>query len=317
MSDRLEVLITCPQMQEVIEHFRGRLEGAGLDLDLPEVVQALSEEELLPIIGRYDGMIAGDDQITAAVIAGANRMRTIAKWGVGVDGIDREAAASRGISVTNTPGAFGDEVADVAMAYILLLARRIHRIDSSVRQGSWPKPTGMTLSGKTLGIVGLGSIGRATARRGAGFGMRVLGHDPSEASREAAAREGVEALELDQLLGESRFLVLCCPLTDENHHLVDAAALAKMRDDAYLVNVARGPLVDEAALAEALSRKSIAGAGLDVFEMEPLPERSPLRGYDSVVLGSHNASNTEEATLRVSAIAVENLLDHIGGERAR
>lgn len=317
MSDRLKVLITCPQMQQVIDQFRDRLENAGVDFDLPEVVQALSERELVPIIGRYDGMIAGDDQINAAVIAGADRMRTIAKWGVGVDGIDRDAAIARGISVTNTAGAFGDEVADVAMGYVLLLARGLHRIDRSVREGGWAKPTGMTLSGKTLGVVGLGSIGQAIARRGASFGMRVLGYDPVEASRKAAASEGVEPLALDELIRESRFIVLCCPLTKDNHHLVDEGIFSKMRDDAYLVNVARGPLVDEAALIDALSDRSIAGAALDVFETEPLPDDSPLRRFDSVILGSHNASNTEEATLRVSAMTVENLLAHIDEKSAR
>lgn len=317
MSDRLRVLITCPQMQQVIGHFRDRLDAEGIDIDLPEVVQALSEEELVPIIGRYDAMIAGDDQINASVIARADRMRTIAKWGVGVDGIDRDAAAARGISVTNTPGAFGDEVADVAMGYVLLLARGLHRIDRSVREGNWAKPAGMTLSGKALGIVGLGSIGRATARRGVSFGMRVLGYDPVEASRESAARDGVEQLELDDLFRESRFLILCCPLTEHNHHMVNEAAFSKMRNDAYLINVARGQLVDEAALADALSSESIAGAGLDVYEVEPFSDSSPLRQYDSVVLGSHNASNTVEATLRVSAMAVENLLSHIREQAVR
>jgi D-3-phosphoglycerate dehydrogenase len=317
MSDRLRVLVTCPQMQRTIEHFRDELDAAGIDIELPDVVQALSEDELVPIIGRYDGMIAGDDQITAKVIDAASRLRTIAKWGVGVDGIDQSAAEARGIVVTNTPGAFGDEVADVALSYVLLLARRVHEIDRSVRDGGWAKPVGMTLAGKTLGVIGLGSIGRATVRRGVAFGMEVLGYDPFEPSRGAAADLGAAPVALDELLAQSRFVVVCCPLTPENHHLIDSAALALMSRDAFLVNVARGPLVDEAALADALARGAIAGAALDVFEVEPLPADSPLRRFGGVILGSHNGSNTAEGTLRVSGIAVRNLIGALGGVSAQ
>ena len=311
MSSPRRILVTCPQMQRTIEHFRDRLEAAGLVLDLPEVVQALSESELLQIIDQYDGMIAGDDELTAAVIEKADRMRVISKWGIGVDGIDQQAAVARGIVVTNTPGAFGEEVADVALGYVLMLARGLHVIDRSVRDGGWAKPVGLSLGGQTLGVVGLGSIGLATARRGLAFGLDVLGYDPFEEQRQLARGLGARPVELAALLATSRFVVLCCPLTVENRHLISATTLAQMRRDAYLINVARGPLVDEAALDEALASGVIAGAALDVFEGEPLPADSPLRARERTVFGSHNGSNTEAATLRVSALAVDNLLREI------
>jgi D-3-phosphoglycerate dehydrogenase len=309
----LRVLVTCPQMQRTIEQFRPQLESAGIETDLPPVVQALSESELIPIIGQYDGMIAGDDELSAPVIDEADRMRVISKWGVGVDGIDRRATARRGIAVTNTPGMFGEEVADVAMGYVTMLARGLHLIDRSVRQGGWDKPVGMSLTGQTLGIVGLGSIGQALARRGHGYGMDIVGFEIAPAQRSEAEAAGVELLEFDELLRRSRFVALCCPLTVDNRHLLGERALNLMRSDAYLVNTARGPLVDEKALASALAAGEVAGAALDVFEVEPLPVDSPLRRFDSVILGSHNGSNTEEATLRTSARAVENLIRSLAG----
>jgi D-3-phosphoglycerate dehydrogenase len=184
-------------------------------------------------------------------------------------------------------------------------------IDRSVRDGGWDKPVGMTLEGKTLGVIGLGSIGLDVVKRAAAFGLEVLGFDPFESQRSAATALGAHPVELDDLLARSRFVVLCCPLTEENHHLISTDALSSMSNDAFLINVARGPLVDEAALAIALQNRELAGAALDVFEEEPLPAESPLRDFENVIFGSHNGSNTEEGTLRVSGIAVENLISNL------
>jgi D-3-phosphoglycerate dehydrogenase len=298
-------------MQRTIEHFRADLEGAGFELDLPEVVQALSESELLQIIDQYDGMIAGDDEITAKVIEKATRMKVLSKWGVGVDGIDRGAAAAHNILVTNTPGAFGNEVADVALGYLLMLARQLHVIDQSVKNDGWDKPVGMTLEGKIVGVIGLGSIGLDVVKRAKSFGTEVLGFDPFESQQQAARELGAEPVELDELFARSRFVVLCCPLTPDNFHLISTDSLKAMSTDAFLINVARGPLVDEAALATALADGEIAGAALDVFEVEPLPADSPLRNFDNVIFGSHNGSNTEEGTLKVSGLAVANLINNL------
>ncbi len=302
------VLITCRQMQNCIDESLPTLNEHQLELVMPEIVQQPSEDDLIEIIGGFDGMIAGNDPLTARVLAHANRMRVISKWGVGIDGIDLEAARARDIEVMNTPGVFGGEVADVAAGYMVMLARQLHRIDASVKAGGWLKHEGRSLTDKVLGVAGFGSIGQAVGARGIGFGMRVVANDVTEAACATADRMGVEMLDCDELFRRSDFLVLCSPLTTETRHIVSERTLALMRPGSYLVNVARGPLVDESALADALASGRLAAAALDVFEEEPLPGSSPLRRFEQCVFGSHNASNTQEGVLRASAKAVENLL---------
>lgn len=311
MSDE-RVLITCRQMQNCIEEFRPRLDERRLDLVLPEIVQQPSEEDLIEIIGDFDGMIAGDDPLSARVLEHAKRMRIISKWGVGIDGIDLDAARSLGIPVVNTPGVFGGEVADIALGYVVMLARQLHRIDASVKAGGWFKHEGRSLADKVLGIAGFGSIGRAVGTRGKGFGMRVIAHDVADTARVVADEMGVEMLGRDELFQQSDFLVLCSPLTPETRHTVNERTLALMRHGSYLVNVGRGPLVEEISLVQALESGQVAAAALDVFEEEPLPAASGLRRFDQCVFGSHNASNTREGVLRTSARAVENLMNGLG-----
>jgi len=302
------VLITCRQMQNCIEEFMPLLRQHDFELVLPDIVQQLSEDELVEIIGDFDGMIAGDDPLSARVLEHARRMRVISKWGIGIDGIDVEAARALGITVVNTPAVFGGEVADVALGYVVMLARQLHRIDASVRTGGWFKQEGLSLAGKVLGIAGFGNIGQAVARRGQGFDMQVITFDTADAARRPAADAGVEMATLDGLFERSDFLVLCAPLTPDSRHLVNAATLRLMRAGSYLINVGRGPLVDEAALVDALDSGQVAAAALDVFETEPLPLDSRLREFDQCVFGSHNASNTREGVIRASARAVDNLI---------
>jgi D-3-phosphoglycerate dehydrogenase len=303
------LLITCKQMQVELPVHEARLRAAGYDLVVPELhAQQFTEDELIAAMPGVVGMIAGDDPLSRRVIESGPDLRVIIRWGIGMDSVDHAAAAERGVAVTNTPAVFGDEVADSAFGYVLLLARGHHLVDTAVRAGSWPKVEGISLAGERLGVVGLGSIGRAVARRGLGFGMDVVASDPY-ADPASVSGTGVALTTLEDLLRTSRFVVLASPLTDETHHIVDAEALAMMRADAYLVNVGRGPLVDEPALVEALRAGTIAGAGLDVFEEEPLPGDSPLRDLPRVVLGAHNGSNTRQGVARASTEAVDRLLN--------
>jgi D-3-phosphoglycerate dehydrogenase len=283
----------------------------GLQVDIPPVVQQLNEDQLLEIIDQYDAVIAGDDEFTARVIDRAARLRVISKWGVGIDNIDLDAARARGIRVTNTPGTFADEVADVVIGYLIMLARQLHRVDAGVRAGQWPKIEGMSLAGRTLAIVGLGSIGSAVARRGLTMGMRVTGFEISSAQRDAAHAMGIELGDLEAILPTADVVSLNCPLTSENRHMLSDPQFAMMRRGVMLVNTARGPLIDEPALVRALESGQVAGAALDVFEEEPLPAGSPLRSFENVLLGAHNGSNTGEAARRVSDYAVRNLLDSL------
>jgi phosphoglycerate dehydrogenase-like enzyme len=310
------VLITCKQLQQTIDGYRAIFADNGIEIDLPELVQQLSEAELLEIIDRYDGVIAGDDQFTARVLEKASRLRILAKWGVGVDGIDLDAARRLGIPVKNTPNVFHDEVADAVAGYIVLLARQLHRLDRSVRDGGWLKIRGMTLSGKVLGVIGMGSIGRAVAVRGAAFGMQVLGYDVAPPSPELVARSGARMVSLEELIRSSDFISLNCNLTPGNRGMLGADEFARMKDGVFIINTARGRLIDQAALVAALRSGKVAGAALDVFEEEPLPAGDPLRSFESCIFGTHNGSNTHEAVLRVNEMAIKNLLDGLKRPRA-
>ena len=302
------VLITVPQLQQTIDEHRSALAERDIELLLPPVVQQLSEVELMEVLPGVDGVIVGDDPLSRTVLERADRLRIVSKWGVGTDNIDFAAAADLGIRVTNTPGMFGSEVADVVVGYLILMARQLHRINEQVRVGRWAKIEGVSLAGRTLGVVGLGAIGRAVAERAIAMGMRVIGSEIIEGNAATARRIGVRIAERTELLRQADVVSLNCPLTDENRHMIDAAAMLSMKRGAWIINTARGPLIDETALAEALSSGQIGAAALDVFEIEPLPSESPLRQFDNVILGAHNSSNTVEAVRRTSVRAIENLL---------
>ena len=300
------VLVTNLIMQRDAHLFASELAAAGVSLEMYPVKQFLTVEELLPILGGYDGMIAGDDQLTTRVLeAGLPRMRVISKWGVGLDSIDLEAARRLGIRVYNSPGAFGDAVAEVALGYMLMLGRHLGVIDRRLRAGSWPKLEGEGLMGKVLGLVGYGAIGRAIARRALPFGMRILA---AEARTDVVAAGGVEITSPDRVCEEADYLCLACNLTGENRHMINAEVLSRMKPTAFLINMARGPLVDERALIEALRSGQIGGAALDVYETEPLPSDSPLVQLDQVILGSHNANNLKSANAYVNKNTIDNLV---------
>ena len=301
------MLVSCPQLLRDLESFRDRFEARAITLVAPAVTQQLTEAELLGLVGGIDGMIAGDDQITRAVLEHAPRLRVISKWGIGTDAIDLAAAREFGIRVTNTPGVFSEDVADVVIGYLVLLSRRIHEADREVRAGRWTKPLGVSLSDRVMGVVGLGNIGAAVSRRAIAMRMRVLGTDISGESASLAASIGVQIATLDRLLSVADVVSLNCPLTEITHHLLDARRLDEMKPGAWVINTARGGLIDEMALAERLQSGHIGAAALDVFEVEPLPDTSPLRDLPNVVFGSHNSSNTAEGSRRASYQAIANL----------
>lgn len=303
-----KILVTCAQMQAELHVHRARMEAAGYVVEAPPIPgQQFSSAELAALMPGVVGLIAGDDELDRSLLEASSDLNVLIRWGIGMDSVDHDAARELGIVVRNTPGVFGGEVADSALAYVLLLARGHHLVDAAVRSGGWPKREGTSLAGTRIGVVGLGDIGAGVVSRAVGFGMDVRGFDPYlDPTRVPAGMERVEML--DDLLAWARFVVLTCPLTPKTRHLINEKTLGQMRSDAYLVNVARGPVVDEKALVDALGAGRISGAGLDVFETEPLPADSPLRAFDNVILGAHNGSNTREGVARASAKAVEILL---------
>lgn len=310
------VLIACPHLQRELHLFEHRFAAFGIEVEAPEVHQQLSEEYLLANIDRFDGVVAGDDPFTAAVLERAGRLRVIAKWGIGVDNIDLAAAAERGIQVLNTPGQLSAEVADVTIGYLILLTRQLHRIDAAVRGGTWAQMRGASLAGKRLGIVGLGGIGSAVAKRALAHDMAVCGFDPYLKDVAAIQTMGVEVCDLHTLLETSDFVSLNCSLTPETLHLMGEAQFARMKRGAYLINTSRGALVDEPYLLAALESGHIAGAALDVFEVEPLQLDNPLHRFEQCIFGAHNSSNTQDAVDRINALAVENVLSVLVEARA-
>lgn len=310
MAER--VLITCQHVWSaywVTPH----LESLGVEVDMPRFEgQQLGETDLLPIIDRYTGVLAGDDHLTRKVLEAGSNLKVIAKWGIGVDAIDIAAAAELGIQVLNTPGVFGEELADYAMGYIHMIARRQHEVNHQVKTGVWHKVKGTSLAGKTLGIIGLGSSGRALARRAAASSMSVLGYDVVPAPDDQTYR----IAPLAEVLSESDVISLHVPATPETVHMIDQEALAAMKPGAWLINTSRGSLIDEKALIAALMDGKIGAAALDVFEEEPVKPDNPLLGLDNVILGSHNGSNTTEAVARTTSGAVANLIRGLGLEVA-
>lgn len=309
---KYQVLISCPHLQKTIELYRDKLTAKGIELEVPSMVQQLSEDELLGIIDRFDGVIAGDDHFSSKVLEKATNLKILAKWGIGVDAIDLEAAKKLNIPVVNTPNVFADEVSDVALGYMILLARQLHKLDRSVRDGGWLQVPGITLRGKTLGVIGVGSIGRGMVTRGRAVGMSLLGYDVMPIPESYQQETGLKSVELNKLLQESDFMVLCCNMTDDNYHLFGDREFGLMKDGVYIVNVARGPLIDEQALIAALDSGKVSGAALDVFEVEPLPAASRLREFDQCIFGTHNGSHSIDAVLKVNEIAINNLLEGLG-----
>ncbi len=310
-----KVLITCHHLLRHIERYRPRFEAAGVELVLPDAVgQQFDSAQMQDLIRNVQACILGDDVVDRPVLETGKEggLKVVIKWGIGTDSIDKESAAELGIAVKNTPGTFSDEVAEAAFSLILMLSRGYHRMHASVMEGGWLKVQGTSLAGKSLGIVGLGSIGRGVGRRGTAFGMTVSGYDPVDLPKGLLDGHAITQKPLDEVLSSSDYLVLACNLTPDNHHLINKESLARMKPGATLINVARGPLVKEADLIEALSSGHIAAAGLDVFEVEPLPDGSPLRGFDNVVFGTHNGSNTTEGVDRVNEITVSLALEAVG-----
>ena len=307
---QFSVLVSAPYMIPVLDRFRPIFARAGIRTITANVQERLSEKELLRYAGEVDGTICGDDLYSPEVLqASAPRLKVISKWGTGVDSIDLETAKSLGIQVWNTPGAFTQAVADTVLGYVLAFARGVPWMDRSVKAGEWNKHPGTSLAECTLGVVGVGRIGRAVLERAAAFGMTLLGND---IVRVELGDLPARLIGLNELLEASDFVSLNCDLNASSRHLINDRTLAQMRSGAVLINTARGSVVDEAALTAALRSGKLAGAALDVFEEEPLPATSPLRGMDNVLLAPHNSNASPSAWERVHWNTIGNLFEGLG-----
>jgi D-3-phosphoglycerate dehydrogenase len=275
------------------------------------VGKPLTEDELIPLLSGCDGCIAGLDFFTARVIEKAPTLKVISRYGVGVDRVDLAAAKAKNIVVCNTPGANSRAVADLSFALLLSVARKVPVLDRKVREGLWPRSTGVELYGKTMGILGLGAIGRAVAKRSSGFSMKIIAYDPF-IDRQYAEANGIISTDFDTIIREADFLSLHLPLADETRHIISAKVMKAMKKGAVIINTARGGLIDEAAAYELLASEHLGGLGLDAYEVEP-PQKSPLFELENVVLTPHTAAHTVEATNAMAELSVQNLTDVLSG----
>ena len=309
------VLVSAPYILPVLNEYRPLLEEHSVEAITAPVRERLNEDELLPLVGDIDGVICGDDRFTSAVLRAAPKLKVISKWGTGIDSIDSETASKLGIAVYNTPGAFTDPVADTVMGYVLAFARKLPWLDQDIRAGRWAKRDGIALHECILGVIGVGAVGKAVVHRAKAFGMGLIGCDIVPVSRSFIKNTGIEMTSLDDLLSRADFVSLNCTLNPTSHHLIGARELGLMKSSAHLINTCRGPVVDEPALVEALRSGRIAGAGLDVFEEEPLSPNNPLRTLSNCLLAPHNANSSPVAWQRVHENTIGNLLKGLAASK--
>jgi D-3-phosphoglycerate dehydrogenase len=307
------ILVSAPYMLPELDRFRPVFEKFDIELIVPEVNERLSEQEILIHAGKFDGTICGDDRYTRRVIeACAPRLKVISKWGTGIDSIDQTAARDFGILVGNTPNAFTVPVSESVIGYMLAFARQIPWLDDAMKAGRWEKINGKTLSECTLGVVGVGNVGKAVLRRARGFGMTLLGNDIVEMPPDFLLEFGVEMISLEGLMARSDFISVNCSLNPTSYHLINQDSLQYCQPTAVLINTARGPIVDQGALVYALQEGRLRGAALDVFEEEPLPLDSPLLTMDQVLLAPHNTNSSPRFWERVHWNTIKNLLVGLG-----
>lgn len=271
----------------------------------------LSEDELIPLLSGCEGCIAGLDFFTGKVIENAPALKVISRYGVGVDRVDLKAAKEKGVVVCNTPGVNANAVADLTFAMLLCIARKLPFLDRKTREGEWPRTIGFEPDKKTIGILGLGAVGKAVAKRALGFSMKIMACDPL-INTEYAAANGITAVTFDELIREADFLSIHVPLTDETQNIISAEVMKNMKKGAVIINTARGGLIDENAAYEFLKSGHLGGLGLDVFDTEP-PGPSPLFTLDNVVVSPHTGAHTIEAITAMAELSVKNLIDVLSG----
>ena len=310
---RPTVLLSAPYMIPFKDRFVPVLNEHGIDVIIPDVHERLSEDELLVYAGNVDGVICGDDRFTEEVInAYLPRLKVISKWGTGIDSIDKSYAISVGVMVGNTPNAFTLPVSDSVIGYILAFARRLPWMDKQMKFGEWDKIPGRSLSECTLGVIGVGNVGKAVIRRARAFGMTLLGNDIRDIEPDFLLEEGLKMVPLEELLKKSDFISINCDLNPTSYHLINKSTLEHVKKDAVMINTARGPIINEKDLIHWLQTGKIAGAALDVFEVEPLPVDSPLKKMDNVMLAPHNSNSSPQAWERVHWNTIKNLLIGLG-----
>jgi len=308
-----KILVTCPYMLPYMDRFRPILNVFGYETIEPQVNERFEATDILKYAHQFVGTLCGDDRYTREVQLGClPELKVISKWGTGIDSIDQVTARELGIMVGNTPGAFTVPVTESILGYMLAFARQQPWMDKAMKASEWKKIPGKTLQESSLGVIGVGRIGKALLRYAKTFGMKLYGNDIIEIDPTFLAEVGVEMLPLADLLAKANFISLNCTLNPTSYHLINTDTLKLVQPEAVLINTCRGPVVHETALVEALQAGKLAGAALDVFEEEPLPLDSPLLGMDNVMIAPHNTNSSPYYWERVHWNTLRNLLVGLG-----
>ncbi len=295
---KLKVLLTCPNMIKCLDNYH----ISNFIIDTPlKIEQKASEDDLIKIIAKYDIWIIGDDLATFNVIktGSKGKLTWIIKWGIGMDNINLDACQKFNIKVNNTPHMFSEEVSDIAIGYIIMLARNLHLINEEVSKGNWFRPTGMSLTNKKVVLIGYGSIGKVLFNKLLVHGLKVDIYDPF-----------IYKNTLKSVLTNADFIIITCALTSSSYHLLTWDEIKLAKKGVYIINVARGGIIKETDLITAFKKDWVSGVALDVFEEEPLPLNSELKNYNCI-FGSHNASNTKEAVEMTNKKVIEYISDYI------
>lgn len=320
------ILVTCPPMINNIDKYLNEFKKYNLTFYCPIFQQTMTEDELIDILPNYDGWIIGDDPATRKVFSAgkAGKLKVAVKWGVGVDNVDFEACNDLSIPITNIPNVFGEEVSDIALSYLLALSRKTHIIDKEVKNGNWIKPCGNSLSGKKVCLIGFGDIGRCTARKLLAFKLKVFVSDPgfSKFNDKIICKynsnikvndnlNNVILSNLQEAVTNADYIITTCVLNKHTKYLVNKDLILQANKGVKIINVARGPIINEKDVIELLETGHIESIGFDVFEQEPLNMDSKLRNFDKNIFGSHNGSNTIEGVNKTSLIAIQKIYNFL------
>ena len=321
----MNILLTCPPMINQINNLQIDIKNNNFKIHIPEFTAVMSEDELCKIIGNYDGWIIGDDPCSEKVIKEGvkGKLKALVKWGVGIDNVDFDACKKYNIPVVNTPGMFGEEVSDIAMNYLLTLTRETHIINEKVRKGIWYKPAGRTLLGKKVALIGFGDIGRTVARKCLAFNLHVNVSDPGfyhdiesndikcKYNQELEIPQNIQEVticdNLQEAVKECNYIIVTCSLNKHTKGMINKKIIKMANKGVIIINVARGPIIVEKDIIDLLDEGYIKSVGFDVFEKEPLCKDSELLNYEQNIYGSHNGSNTVDAVLKTSKIAIGKL----------
>jgi len=311
----MKILITPRSFASISDKPIKMLTARGYEIQRNNTDRPYKKEEMLNLIRDIDGIIIGIDELSAEIIERADKLKVISKYGTGLDNIDINMATKKKIIVTNTPQANVDAVADLVFGLILGLARRVPEADQKTKSGKLEKIIGKSVWEKTLGVIGLGKIGKQVVKRARGFQMNILGFDLIK-DKKFALRYSIKYVSFEKLLQKSDYITIHLPLNDATHHLIDDKELEKIKKDAFLINTSRGGIVNEQALYKALRNNQLKGAALDVYSNEP-PVESPLKELDNVIMTPHIGAYTEEAIENMGMQAAQNLIDVLEGRKPK